>query len=619
MNSLSGSRRAALGYCAVFALTLLALGLRLYGVGDLRLYSDSAYSVAVARQSLADLTASRAYDGHPPLFYYILFGWLRLVETTELTARLPAILLGVALVPAVFALGRSLVGVRGGLIAAALVAVAPDLVVHSRLVRMYSLLPLAVTASWLLLIRARRIGGRAWALHFAATLVALFSHYYALLGLAGQGIWLLTRASARERRAGFASLGLAGLIFAPWLIYAVPSQAPTTARIIDSTPPPAGIVGYVQEVWLPFWAFYQTDAIIAWTLGAAGVLLLAAAALAAWRRTGSESLRRAGLPYLMVATPLALSVCVFLTVPLAVRTRFFVVVLPFLFVLLGALLSAARPRVAVAIGSAALAVQALSLGPAYAVERAAYERDAEQIADHLGQHGQADDLVVMQAGWEIGYLLAHPVGPPVRYRELSDVESEPLEPLLSHRRIWLATYNQIPSERSAGRFLDSCSAAVEQVQFGPSRLTLYLVPPRPAIQPSARFDAGIERGPVALVGSALTGEAVAAGEPLAVGLDWLVDSAADPKLVVMLHLLSESGERAAGQDVPLASGCPTAGSGGGRHFTSAHGFRLAADQPPGAYTLVAGLYPAGGGPRLKLLGGDGDVIPIGRVQVTPKR
>src|SRR5215212_2190517 len=76
---------------------------------------------------------------------------------TDFAVRLPAALAGVALVGAVFLLGRETLGARAGLAAAALLAVSPWALQISRLAFRAGLLPLTTTLGlWLLLCAVRR-------------------------------------------------------------------------------------------------------------------------------------------------------------------------------------------------------------------------------------------------------------------------------------------------------------------------------------------------------------------------------------------------------------------------------------------------------------------------------
>jgi mannosyltransferase len=119
---------------------LLALGLRLYRLSAQSLWNDEGTSVAVAQRDLPTIARDAAADIHPPLYYWLLHGWIKLAGTSEAGVRSLSALLGVGLVALVYALGRLLAGRWAGLAAAFLAAINPFQVYYSQEARMYMLL-----------------------------------------------------------------------------------------------------------------------------------------------------------------------------------------------------------------------------------------------------------------------------------------------------------------------------------------------------------------------------------------------------------------------------------------------------------------------------------------------
>ena len=69
-------RREAL---ALLLLIVVALALRLYRLEAQSFWNDEGTSVALALRDLPTITRNAASDIHPPLYYYLLHGWLQLV------------------------------------------------------------------------------------------------------------------------------------------------------------------------------------------------------------------------------------------------------------------------------------------------------------------------------------------------------------------------------------------------------------------------------------------------------------------------------------------------------------------------------------------------------------
>jgi mannosyltransferase len=107
------------------AILLLALGLRFYRLGAQSLWNDEGTSVAVAGRDLGTIAQDAANDIHPPLYYWLLSGWLRTFGSSEAAVRSLSALLGVALVALIYAVGRWTAGRWAGALAALLAAMNP--------------------------------------------------------------------------------------------------------------------------------------------------------------------------------------------------------------------------------------------------------------------------------------------------------------------------------------------------------------------------------------------------------------------------------------------------------------------------------------------------------------
>jgi Dolichyl-phosphate-mannose-protein mannosyltransferase len=147
------------------------------------LWVDEAISVRQAALPFGAMLADvRDTDVHPPLHHTLLWGTVRLFGTSEFAVRLPSLIAGVALVPAMAWVGRLLYDRRTGWIAAVLAAVAPFGVWYSQEARMYSLfMLLAALAVGTQVVALRRGRARDWVLFGVATAAMLWTQYFAVL------------------------------------------------------------------------------------------------------------------------------------------------------------------------------------------------------------------------------------------------------------------------------------------------------------------------------------------------------------------------------------------------------------------------------------------------------
>ncbi len=131
---------------AVAGLTLVALGVRLYRLDGRSLWLDEILTSQPAHLGgPADVIFwSRVAINQMPFFY--MFTWFfGHWGDSGVILRLPPVIFGTLLVPALYLLARDLFGVRAGIVAALLGAVLPFAVWYSQEARNYSLLMLMTT------------------------------------------------------------------------------------------------------------------------------------------------------------------------------------------------------------------------------------------------------------------------------------------------------------------------------------------------------------------------------------------------------------------------------------------------------------------------------------------
>jgi uncharacterized membrane protein len=199
---------------AVAALTVLAAILRFVGIGHQGFWFDEGNTALLVHFSPGKMLGLiPKSESTPPLYYCVAWVWARIFGYTEAPLRSLSAVLGVATVPVAFAAGAKLISRRAGLIAAALVACSPILIWYSQEARSYEMLAFLASASLLAFAHARENPTpRALAAWVITSALALATHYYAVLIVVPEAVWLL--AIHRRRRhvqVAFALVGLCGL------------------------------------------------------------------------------------------------------------------------------------------------------------------------------------------------------------------------------------------------------------------------------------------------------------------------------------------------------------------------------------------------------------------------
>jgi uncharacterized membrane protein len=325
---------------------LLALGLRLYGLDAQSLWNDEGTSVAIAQRSLVTIAQDAANDIHPPLYYWLLAGWVRLFGTGEVAIRSLSALLGVVLVALSFVLGCLLAGRWVGLLAAFLAAIHPFQIYYSQEARMYMLLAVLTAGGVLVVVQLVRQGvsrgfaparadsaatskpnateptekertpsegGRvAWLTLAALVLLetaGLYTHYsfvFVILVLnAGYVLQVRPKAFTRQMGPWLLSQLVVVVLYMPWLPTAV-RQVTTWPGLEESTPFLPALANIWR--WVVFGPTVETEQVLVPLVIAALVAAFGVLALAA-RRVGKSSLRgwwSSGLSVFWLGLPVVL-------------------------------------------------------------------------------------------------------------------------------------------------------------------------------------------------------------------------------------------------------------------------------------------------------------------------
>jgi mannosyltransferase len=185
-------------YGALAVVVAAALVMRLWGLDRRSIWFDEGMSVWISTGSIGDVLAASRGDVHPPLYYLLLNVWLNFGQSDR-WVRLLSVLLGTITVALTGIVGRSLFAPSTGIIAAALVAISPFMIDMSQEARDYALFGLLAIAS-VGVLRLAELRGRWWWLAYTVTAsLCLYTHNYAWLLLAGQGLYILSRMLIHRR------------------------------------------------------------------------------------------------------------------------------------------------------------------------------------------------------------------------------------------------------------------------------------------------------------------------------------------------------------------------------------------------------------------------------------
>lgn len=133
-------RRLVRDLTLVLAVTAMAFVLRMARLTYFNLSGDETISATFSVQSPASIIdALRHGEPHPPLLYVLYHFWIPLTGDSEFSMRFPAVAAGTVTVPLIYVVGKRLLAIAVGLIAAFLVATNPYQLWNAQDARMYTL------------------------------------------------------------------------------------------------------------------------------------------------------------------------------------------------------------------------------------------------------------------------------------------------------------------------------------------------------------------------------------------------------------------------------------------------------------------------------------------------
>lgn len=187
------------------------------------LWLDEALSVNIASLPLGDITDALRRDGHPPLYYWLLHGWISLFGDGDVAVRTFSGALSVATLPLAWWAGQRMAGRRGAVWAVVILALSPYAVRYGTEARMYALVMFLVTAGYVLLAR---VLAQARAVEVVAlgvvTAALLWTHYWSLYLVAATAALLAVRwwrqpLGRRATATAAAAIAVGSSTFVVWL------------------------------------------------------------------------------------------------------------------------------------------------------------------------------------------------------------------------------------------------------------------------------------------------------------------------------------------------------------------------------------------------------------------
>jgi uncharacterized membrane protein len=201
---------------------IIACGLRWYHLTTDSLWLDELISIWFAKLSFNQFWQVMLHENHPPLYYIMLCGWIKLLGDSAFAVRSLSVICGIAIIPVLFVTLRRLYNIQTAYYVSALTAVLPPLIRYSQEARMYAPVALfatiALSGALLYLQKPCRKYGLLFVLGMT---LALYTHYFAvflwimLLIFVGAEMSILRGSPFVKKWCLLCTLPL--LAFSPWI------------------------------------------------------------------------------------------------------------------------------------------------------------------------------------------------------------------------------------------------------------------------------------------------------------------------------------------------------------------------------------------------------------------
>jgi mannosyltransferase len=309
---------------AMFALTAAALLLRITSLSR-SLFTDEAYSLALAQRGFGHMVALFGYEANGTPYPIVLWPLIRVFGSSEALLRAPAVLAGTLSVPALWWAARRFVAPGGALLAAGLLAISPMAIWYSQMARPYAYVMLATCLAFGALPRAlhRGSGRGAWAGYVAAmALLAYCDILAAPIALPAQAL-IARRAGPEGFRRWLRSLAVLLVCCLPLIVAAAIARSRRNALYWLPKPDRTLVSQTLQE----FSGGFSGLTAVRWATIAAGALLVVGALWSLRRRSDGSERARFAIAVCWGVLPVVLLIAVSLVRPLF-WPRYAIVALP---------------------------------------------------------------------------------------------------------------------------------------------------------------------------------------------------------------------------------------------------------------------------------------------------
>ena len=237
----------------IWLICLFGLILRLISLNQSLWLDEAIEAWAVSNFSYKDLITSYSIsDFHPPLYHLLLKAWTQIFGISEISLRLPSVLLGALTIYVVYLLGKEIKNQKFAIITSLLLTTSSLHIYYSQEARMYSLNTFLAALSSFFLLKLSynshlnfRKSFLLWVGFTLTTILFLYTTYlsfFMLFGFLAFLVWEKKRIKGNFWRKFGLNIGIVCLTFLVWIPYFI-KQLSVGQKLVTAFPVWSATVG----------------------------------------------------------------------------------------------------------------------------------------------------------------------------------------------------------------------------------------------------------------------------------------------------------------------------------------------------------------------------------------
>ncbi len=465
-------------YLWIIFLQLLAVLIFLTYSLPLSIRLDESQSLWQTSFSMRQLLSSLSQNVHVPLYHVLIHGLQIVFDNSIFVSRMFSLVFYLISVPVFYGLGTYLYSRKTAFFATTLYGISPFLVWFSSEIRMYTLLILLTMLVHFFFIRLmREPRPLTWWAYAACCVLGIYTHYFFFLVLLSHFIFFF--ATVRKNFTQGQLLPFLAIIllvvtsFLPWLLKVFSGAGVDDAKPILN--PPTSID--VFNVFSNFFFGFQVDAINSLILSCWPLLLVLLFLGLNRKHTPNVETR-----FLIVVTavPLLCAYIISMVYQPLFLSRYLIIVLPSMFLLVARLADIYTPTPAVLYKSTWLVIVLASLLVQLKSSDTPTKEDYAQASAYVSREAGGEDVVVASAPFSVYPILYYYNGPasiktlPIWNRNSEtvipafDIATLPREAQTivgSHERLYLMLSYDQGYEEQIKNYFDTTYDQEEHIEF----------------------------------------------------------------------------------------------------------------------------------------------------------